>query len=308
MSRRLRCRKKGRRVHKLEMANSTSYRYAAMTFAYDLHAHTCHSDGTLGPAGLVARARANGVATLALTDHDVTSGLEEAQAAAAGAGLRLIPGVEISVTWQRQTVHVVGLRIDAGDARLQRGLERLRALRWQRAEEIGRRLGKKNIPEALAQTRALIGGTVVSRTHFARFLAARGYVRSEGQAFKDYLGRGRVAHVPGQWAGLEEAVGWIRGAGGIAVVAHPARYALTAGKLKRLLGEFRECGGAAIEVTTGSQAASDAEHLSRLAVDFGFLASCGSDYHGPEKPWVDLGRLPALAPELTPVWNALAPS
>lgn len=277
-----------------------------MTSAYDLHAHTHHSDGTLSPAELVARARANGVAALALTDHDVTSGIEEAYAAAAGAGVRLISGVEISVTWQRQTVHVVGLHIDTADARLQQGLARLRAARWSRAEEIGRRLGRKNIPDALAHTRTLVGGTVVSRTHFARFLAARGYVRSEAQAFKDYLGRGRAAHVPGQWAQLEEAVGWIRGAGGIAVVAHPTRYALTSGKLRRLLGEFRECGGAAIEVATGSQSACDAAHLSRLAMDFGLLASCGSDYHGPAKPWVDLGRLPALAPELTPVWNALA--
>jgi 3',5'-nucleoside bisphosphate phosphatase len=284
--------------------NSMRYRYRAMTSAYDLHAHTHHSDGMLSPTGLVARAHANGVATLALTDHDVTSGLEEAQAAAAVAGVRLIPGVEISVTWQRQTIHVVGLRIDADDVQLQRGLERLRATRWWRAEEIGRRLGKKNIPEALARTRPLLGGAVVSRTHFARFLAAHGYVRSESQAFKDYLGRGRAAHVPGEWARLEEAVGWIRGAGGIAVVAHPSRYALTSGKLKRLLGEFRECGGAAIEVATGSQAASDAEHLPRLAVDFGFLASCGSDYHGPAKPWVDLGRLPPLAPGVTPVWSA----
>lgn len=271
--------------------------------AYDLHAHTYHSDGTLSPAALVARARANGVTMLALTDHDVTSGLGEAQAAAADAGLRLIPGVEISVTWQRQTIHVVGLRIDAGEARLQKGLERLRAIRWGRAEEIGRRLGKKNIPEALARTRALVDGTVVSRTHFARFLAARGYVRSESEAFKDYLGRGRVAYVPGQWAALEEAVGWIRGAGGIAVVAHPTRYALTAGKLRRLLGEFRESGGAAIEVATASQAPSDAAHLARLAVDFGFFASCGSDYHGPAKPWVDLGRLPPLAPGVPPVWS-----
>jgi predicted metal-dependent phosphoesterase TrpH len=277
-----------------------------MTSAYDLHAHTNHSAGTRGPAELVARARANGVATLALTDHDVTSGLDEAQAAAAAGGVRLIPGVEISVTWERQTVHIVGLCIDARNAPLQQGLQRLREFRWWRAQEIGRRLGKKNIPDALAHARALTRGSVVSRTHFARFLVARGYVRSQGQAFKDYLGRGRAAHVPGQWAQLEEAVGWIRAAGGIAVVAHPIRYALTSGKLKRLLGEFRECGGAAIEVVTPSQAASDAAHLSRLAADFGLLASSGSDYHGPEKPWVDLGRLPALAPGVAPVWNAFS--
>ena len=276
--------------------------------AYDLHTHTIHSDGTLTPTELIARASANGVGTMALTDHDVTAGLDEAQAAAALAGVRLIPGVEISVTWQRQTVHIVGLCIDPSNADLQQGLSRLREFRWWRAEEIGRRLQKKNINDAFAQARALTQGTVVSRTHFARFLVAQGYVSSMAQAFKYYLGRGRVAHVPGQWATLDEAVGWIRGAGGIAVIAHPARYHLTSGKLRRLLEEFRACGGGAIEVASGSQAVFETENLSRLAIAFGLMASSGSDYHGPEKTWVDLGKLPALAPDLTPVWSAFGSS
>ena len=271
---------------------------------YDLHAHTIHSDGTLTPAELVARARANGVGTLALTDHDVTDGLAQAHAAAVAAGVRLVSGVEISVTWQRQTVHIVGLDIDSSNAALQQGLSRLREFRWWRAREIGGRLQKKNIGDAFAHARALARGPVVSRTHFARFLVAHGHVSTMAQAFKYYLGRGRVAHVPGQWAPLDAAVGWIRGAGGVAVIAHPGRYRLTSGKLRRLLDEFRECGGAALEVTTGSQAASETEQLSRLALSYGLMASTGSDYHGPEKPWVDLGKLPALAPELTPVWSA----
>lgn len=278
--------------------------YAKTMSAYDLHAHTIRSDGTLTPTELVARARANGVGTLALTDHDVTDGLAEARAAAVAFDVRLIPGVEISVTWQRQTVHIVGLDIDPDHVALQEGLSRLREFRWWRAQEIGGRLKKKNIDDAFTQARRLARGQVVSRTHFARFLVARGYVSNMAQAFKYYLGRGRVAHVPGQWAPLDDAVGWIRGAGGVAVIAHPARYRLTSGKLRRLLEEFRECGGGAIEVTTGSQAASETDHLSRLAVSYGLMASTGSDYHGPEKPWVDLGKLPALAPELTPVWSA----
>ena len=279
-----------------------------MTSTYDLHTHTVYSDGTFTPDELVARASANGVTTLALTDHDVTDGLAEAQTAAANRGVRLIPGVEISVTWRRQTIHVVGLSIDPGDGPLQRGLKGLREFRWWRAQEIGRRLLKKNIKDAFTQTCRLTRGAVVSRTHFARFLVSQGYVADMGQAFKYYLGRGRVAHVPGQWARLEEAVGWIRGAGGIAVVAHPARYPLSSGMLKRLLYEFRECGGAAIEVASGSLAASDSRHLSRLAADFDFLASSGSDFHGPEKAWADLGKLPPLAPELTPVWRAFVSS
>lgn len=273
--------------------------------AYDLHAHTIYSDGTLTPAELVVRARTNGVATLALTDHDVTDGLAEAAAAAAAQGLRLVPGVEISVTWERRTIHIVGLGIDPADAALQAGLSRLRAFRSWRAQEIGRRLAKKNIPDAFARTRHLVRGAVVSRTHFARFLLANGYVQDMRQAFRDYLGRGRAAHVPGQWARLDEAVGWICGAGGVAVIAHPARYPLTSGGLRRLLRAFAECGGRAIEVASAAGNASDRARLSRLATEFGLFASSGSDYHGPETPWTDVGRLPALAPELTPVWNLL---
>ena len=273
--------------------------------AYDLHTHTIHSDGTLTPAELVARAHANGVKVLALTDHDVTDGLTEARAAAGALGMRFIPGVEISVTWERQTLHVVGLNIDPNDAILQQGLSRLRESRMQRAQEIGAKLQKKNIADAFVYTRALAGGRVVSRTHFARFLVMQGYVTSMAQAFKDYLGRGRVAHVSGQWARLDEAVAWIRSAVGIAVIAHPARYRLTSGKMRRLLDEFRACGGGAIEVATASQPASETEHLSRLATNFGLMVSAGSDYHGPEKPWVDLGKLPVLAPGLIPVWSTL---
>jgi len=271
---------------------------------HDLHAHTIHSDGTLTPAELIARARANGVGMLALTDHDVTDGLASAHREAAIAGLRLIPGVEISVTWQRQTLHIVGLNIDADHEPLQQGLGRLREFRWWRAEEIGRRLHKKNIRDAFANARALAQGAVVSRTHFARALLAHGYVRNMGQAFKDYLGRGRVAHVPGQWATLDEAVGWVVGAGGVAVIAHPGRYRLTSNKLKRLLSEFRECGGGAIEVVGASQPPDEKEHLARLANEFGLMGSCGSDYHGPEKPWTDLGKLAPLPPGVTPVWTA----
>lgn len=271
--------------------------------AYDLHTHTVCSDGTLTPAELLARAHACGVHALAVTDHDATDGLAEAGAAAARWGVVFVPGVEVSVTWQRQTVHIVGLQIDARDPVLQRGLARLREFRLWRAEEIGRRLRKKNIVDAYERARELARGAVVSRTHFARFLVARGFVASMNQAFKQYLGRGRVAHVPGQWAGLDEAVGWIRGAGGIAVVAHPARYPFTAGKLRRLLHEFKECGGQAVEVLSGTHNAAESVRIGRLAVELALLGSAGSDYHGPDNPRVELGRLPAMADDVTPVWT-----
>ena len=279
--------------------------FRSMASQIDLHTHTLRSDGTLSPTDLVTRAHAHGVQVLALTDHDVTDGLAEATATANALGLRLIPGVEVSVTWDGQTVHVVGLSIDTANDALQTGLARLREFRNWRAREMDRRLAKKRITGAYDYAAGLARGSILSRTHFARFLIDQGYVRTMGDAFKHYLSRGRPGHVPGQWATLAEAVGWIRDSGGIAVIAHPARYKLTSGKLKRLLGEFKACGGQAIEVISGSHSAADNERFAEIAVAENLLASVGSDYHGPEKPWVELGRLAPLPAGCKPVWDAL---
>jgi hypothetical protein len=269
----------------------------------DLHSHSTASDGTLAPAELVARAAAAGVPVLALTDHDTTAGLAEAAAAAAEHRIELVPGVEVSVTWGQRTVHVVGLQVDAARAPLQEGLARLREFREWRAAEIGRRLERFGIPDALAGARALALGSIVSRTHFARHIVAVGRARDVREVFRHFLVKDRPGHVPGQWATLEEAVGWIHDAGGQAVIAHPARYRLTAGRLRQLLGEFRDCGGEAVEAISGSHSAEDSRNMLEVARRGGFYASVGSDYHGPESPWVELGRLPALPPGYAPLWR-----
>jgi predicted metal-dependent phosphoesterase TrpH len=272
--------------------------------AYDLHTHTYYSDGTLSPAELVARAAANGVHVLALTDHDVTDGLAEARDAADRAGIGFVPGVEVSVTWGSQTVHVVGLQIDTANGALQSGLRRLREFRDWRADEIGRRLAKAGIPAATEGARRLAKRGLVSRTHFAQFLVETGEARDMRAVFRKFLVHGKPGHVPGQWASLEEAVQWIRDAGGQAVIAHPARYRLTATRVKKLLGEFREVGGAALEVVCGSHSRDDAFRFAQLAKSFGLLASAGSDYHGPQNHYMDLGPLPPLPEGCTPVWQA----
>lgn len=273
---------------------------------YDLHSHTYYSDGELAPAELISRAQAAGVEALAVTDHDVTAGLEEAAAAAAQVGLRLIPGVEISVTWDRQTLHVVGLGIDAAHPPLQAGLAALRDCRDQRAEEIGRRLAKKGIADACAGAARYARGPILSRTHFARFLVDAGHARDLRQAFQRFLAKGTPGHVPSHWVALDEAVGWIRAAGGHAVIAHPARYKLTTNRLQRLLHQFKECGGAAIEVVSGSHSRDDSLRFARLAAQVGLEASAGSDFHGPDN-WMQLGRLPALPDGCTPLWTRFAP-
>jgi 3',5'-nucleoside bisphosphate phosphatase len=274
-----------------------------MSISPDLHTHSIASDGTLTPTELVVRASAAGVEVLALTDHDTLDGLAEAAAAAAAVGITLVPGAELSVTWGGRTIHVVGLHLDPGCAELGVGLKRIIAFRDWRAEEIGRRLEGYGIRDTYAGARALAGGCLVGRTHFARVLVHRGLAQSERDVFKHFLVQGKPGHVPGDWATLEEALGWIRAAGGQAAIAHPARYGLTRTKLRRLLGEFHELGGTAVEVVCGSHSKDDAQVFARHAREHGLLASAGSDYHGPESTWLELGRLPPLPTGCIPIWT-----
>jgi len=275
----------------------------------DLHTHSFHSDGILAPAEVVAHARQGRVELMALTDHDVTDGLDEARAAAEAAGIRFLPGVEVSTTWEGMTIHVVGLGIDASSTGLQAGLARLRAVRNERALEIDRRLSKHRITGTLAGASRLAGGTIVSRTHFARYLHSQGYVTSVGQAFRRYLGRGCPGHTPTVWVPMAEAIGWIHEAGGVSVLAHPARYRLSSGKQRKLLREFKLGGGQAIEVISGAHSPDEAKRFARLADEFAFEASTGSDYHGPLEAggsWARPGSLPDLPAECRPVWQRWA--
>lgn len=270
----------------------------------DLHCHSTASDGLLSPDALAARAAGNGVEVLALTDHDETAGLARARAAAEAHGLRFVDGVEISVSWGGITVHVVGLQIDPRSAALRSGLEAVRSSRLRRAEKIGAALDASGVPGSLAGALAHVGNpNVVSRTHFARFLVERGCARDVRSVFRHYLVNGKPGYVPHQWAALADAVGWIRASGGIAVVAHPGRYQLSAAGMRAFLAEFKDCGGAGIEVVTGSHAPDQYGEFARLAGDFGLLASRGSDFHGPGESKADLGALPALPDGLKPVWH-----
>ena len=275
-----------------------------MSLRVDLHTHSRASDGTLSPTQLVELAASRGVEMLALTDHDETSGLAEAQVVATERGIQLIHGLELSVSWSGATVHIVGLNIDAKDLPLQAGLVQLREFRNWRAEEIGRRLAKRGIGGAYEAACAKAGGSIISRTHFAQFLVEAGHAKSVREVFKKFLVKGKPGHVPGQWAGLEEGLAWIRGAGGIAVIAHPARYRMSGTKLRKLVTEFKTYGGTAIEVLSGSHSRDEAMLMARYAQQFDLAASSGSDYHGPENPWIELGGLPPLPEGCVPVWDS----
>lgn len=273
-----------------------------MTRHYDLHSHSLASDGTLSPTELVKWAANAGVDVLALTDHDETGGIVEASAAARAEGIVLVPGVEISVTWQKQTVHIVGLHINIESSPLQQGLARLREFRCWRAEEMGHRLAKHGIHGAWEAAQRLAHGRIISRTHFAHFLVEQGRARTVRDVFKTYLKPNKPGYVPGEWASLEEVVGWIRDAGGQAVLAHPARYAMTATRRRKLIAEFVELGGEGLEVVSGSHSRGDNFSMAQLARYFGLKASAGSDFHGPENPWVMLGRLEPLPDGCVPIW------
>jgi predicted metal-dependent phosphoesterase TrpH len=274
---------------------------------FDLHNHSTRSDGLLSPTQLIELAARTGVDAIALTDHDTTDGLEEAGVAAQRTGVALVPGVEISASWGETTLHVVGLQVDPASKALSEGLNSIREGRFGRAERIAAALevlgfaGTLEGAHGLAQNKAML-----SRTHFARHLAGTGKVKSIQAAFDKYLAKGKPAYVAHRWATLEEAIAWIRASGGTAVLAHPGRYDLKPMMRDEMLGDFKKYGGEAIEVVTGSHRPEQYALWQREALEHGFLASRGADYHGPGESPIEPGRLPALHASLTPVWSQWA--
>jgi len=269
----------------------------------DLHCHSNVSDGALAPVEVARRAARGGVQVWALTDHDQLGGLAEAREAARAEGMHFIDGVEISVTWRGSTLHIVGLRIDPANETLASGLVRVRSGRIERARQMARELEDAGIDGAFeGALRHADNPAMVSRTHFARFLVEAGVVEDTRAAFRKYLVPGKPGYSPFDWATLANAVGWIRGAGGVAVIAHPGRYSLSAGALADLISEFRAAGGVGIEVVTGNHSTDQFRMFGALARQHGLLASRGSDFHGPQEG-AEFGSLPPLDPGLRPVWR-----
>lgn len=273
----------------------------------DLHCHSVVSDGTLTPEALAARAKANGVQLWALTDHDEIGGQERAMAAAKAEGMQYLTGVEISITFAGKTVHIVGLGFDHKNEALVQGLRNTRGGRSERAKEMSDGLAKVGIVGAYEGSLKYVGNPeLISRTHFARFLVESGVCKDTSEVFRKYLTENKPGFVPHRWASLENAVSWITGAGGIAVIAHPARYGFTANEEFALFTEFKAHGGRAVEVITGSHSSADALQYADTALEFNLAASRGSDFHSPEESHTDLGTLPWLPGQLTPVWELLS--
>jgi len=271
----------------------------------DLHCHSTASDGLLPAADVARRAFDNGVDLLALTDHDNLSGLPAARAVADEVGMGLVNGVEISIEWGGLQVHILGLNFAADDQVLGDGLAQIRSGRVIRAQRMAAELEKVGIDGAFdGAMRHAENPTLISRAHFARYLVETGVCKDVRSVFDSYLVPGRPGYVDHRWATLADSVGWINGAGGIAAVAHPGRYKFSKPQMRLLLDEFKQLGGQAIEVISGSHSAENVAVFGRYAREYGFLASCGSDFHGPGESYVDLGKLSPLPQDLKPVWEA----
>lgn len=279
-----------------------------MQLKYDLHCHSTASDGALTPVEVVRRAHQQGVTALALTDHDTTAGLREAAQAAEACGICFIPGIELSALHAHQCLHIIGLNIDAEQPMLVDGLAKQQSLREQRALKIAEKLQKKGIAGAYEAVTHAAGNGEITRSHFADFLVAHGYVDTQQAAFDRYLGKGKPAFVLTQWAGLEDVVAWIRAAGGIAVLAHPLRYNLSFKWMNKALAAFKQFGGQGVEVVTGRASADDILLSLQLTRKHRLLASVGSDFHTPENQWVELGRLAPLPADAEPVWSLFPPA
>jgi 3',5'-nucleoside bisphosphate phosphatase len=273
----------------------------------DLHCHSVVSDGTLTPEQLAQRAHANGVELWALTDHDEVGGQHRALAAARAQGMKYLTGTEISVTFAGHTVHIVGLGFDPDHPALVQGLRSTRGGREARAQEMADQLAQVGIAGAFEGALKYVGNPdLISRTHFARYLVEIGACRDTPEVFRKYLTEGKPGFVPHRWASLQNAVQWIVQAGGMAIIAHPGRYGFTANEEYALFTEFKNHGGQGVEVVTGSHSAQEYVEYAGMAKEFGLAASRGSDFHSPDESHTDLGTLPWLPGELTPVWELLS--
>lgn len=269
----------------------------------DLHSHSTASDGELTPLALLQRAAQQGVELMAITDHDCVDGYQAVKAQWQQHHMQLVAGVELSCLWGKRLVHVVGLNIDVDNPQLSAGLAQQQLARKQRAKLIDAKLTKCGFTGGLLYATELAGDSQIGRPHFARFLVEKGHVRSENEAFNRYLGAGKVGDVKELWPDMATVIGWINASGGVAVLAHPLHYKMTATKLKALIVDFKQAGGAAIEVISGRQAKDQTQQLAKLAQQFDLHASIGSDFHKPGTPWRELGQVGQLPAQCRPVWS-----
>jgi len=274
-----------------------------MRLVYDLHTHTTASDGELSPEALVIKAKTSGVDVLAITDHDTTEGIAAAADEASKQDIKLIPGIELSVSWRYKSFHIIGLGIDPDNKKLKTSLKETEELRQQRASEIGKKLEKIGVSNAYYEAKKLAGVHTITRSHFARVLINQGFADNTREVFKKYLIQNKPGFVKTSWVEMASGIKLIKDSGGEAILAHPMRYNITASWLRRFLVTFKESGGIGIEVVTGSSNADEVTTSAAYARRFELSGSAGSDYHGFDNTWIKLGRLAAMPKSVMPVWK-----
>jgi predicted metal-dependent phosphoesterase TrpH len=277
-----------------------------MSLVYDLHTHTTASDGELLPEALIIKAKANGIDVIAITDHDTTAGIPRAAAEADKQNIKLLVGIELSVSWMDKNFHIVGLDIDADNPALKTSLKNTKDLREQRAVEIGKRLDKYGVSDAYHEAKELAGVHTLTRSHFARVLINQGFAKDSKEVFKKYLVHSKPGFVKTQWIEMEMGLKLIKQSGGVAILAHPLRYNITASWLRKFLTAFKAAGGESIEVVTGSSNADEIRTTATYAKRFELTGSAGSDFHGFDNTWVKLGQLATMPESVTPVWKGWA--
>jgi len=270
---------------------------------YDLHTHTTASDGQLSPEELVIQAKACGIDVLAVTDHDTTSGIAQAVDEARRQNIKLLPGIELSVSWMDKNFHIVGLDIDPYNKTLKKSIQKTRELREERAIEIGKRLGKSGVSNAYREAREIAGVNTITRSHFARILIKQGFAKDTREVFKKYLTHNKPGFVKTKWIEMDDGIKLIKDSGGAAIFAHPMRYNITASWLRRFLIAFKESGGNGIEVVTGSSTSDEIRTVALYARHFELAGSAGSDFHGFDDSWIKMGQLAAMPESITPVWE-----
>ncbi len=238
---------------------------------------------------------------LAITDHDTLDGYFVARQAEFPRP-QLIAGVELSCVWAKTAIHIVGLHVDPANETLLRGLERQQQARARRAQLIAEKLERRGFSGAYEGASLAAGGGQIGRPHFAAFLLQQGYVKSNAEAFKKYLGAGKVGDVKSVWPPMAEVIQWILDSGGVPVLAHPLHYKMTATRLRTLIAAFKQQGGLALEVLSGHQAADRTRLLQDLCDQFELHSSGGSDFHRPGQPWCELGTGSTLPDDCRPVW------
>jgi predicted metal-dependent phosphoesterase TrpH len=268
----------------------------------DFHCHTTASDGSLSPAELLDLALEREIDMLSITDHDTLEAYR--QLGKAASSMQIIPGIELSSQWNRRGVHIVGLNVGLSSPSILEGVEKQSNARRERAEKIAEKLERLGFENCLTGALSFASGPhQIGRPHFARYLVKIGAVSNIQQAFKRYLGAGKAGDIKDQWASPETVIGWIRDAGGVAVLAHPTKYKLTRTKLIELLTDFKTAGGEAMEVISGAQVPAVTRDMARLSQDIGFEASGGSDFHAPNQQWAALWKVPPLPDNCTPLWQ-----